>query len=63
MNLLRWQVIGGLDIALEVMLLAMTVALVWNLQAPIRTKAQVVLAFSFRLPYVDPRCRELIAQY
>lgn len=35
------------------MLLAMSVALVWNLQAPLGIKAQVVLAYSFRLPCVN----------
>ena len=50
LKLLRWQVIGGLDVAWEVILIAMTAALVWNLQAPLSTKAQVVSAFLFRLP-------------
>lgn len=49
-KLLRWQVIGALDVAWEVVLIAMTAALVWNLQAPLSTKVQVVSAFLFRLP-------------
>jgi hypothetical protein len=49
-QLLRWQVIGGLDIAWEILLIAMAVALVWSLQASIFIKVQVVSSFVFRLP-------------
>lgn len=51
-QLLRWQIIGGMDIAWEVLVVAMAAYLIWNLQAPLATKIQVVFAFSFRLLYV-----------
>ncbi|KAL1589047.1 hypothetical protein WHR41_02091 [Cladosporium halotolerans] len=52
--LLRWQIIGGMDIAWEVLVVAMAAYLMWNLQAPLATKIQVVFAFSFRLLLIAP---------
>jgi hypothetical protein len=49
-QLLRWQVIGGLDVLWEIVLIMMAVALVWSLQAPVFTKVQVVSSFLYRLP-------------
>lgn len=49
-QLLRWQIIGGLDLLWEIVLITMAVALVWSLQASIFTKVQVVSSFLFRLP-------------
>jgi hypothetical protein len=49
-QLLRWQIIGGLDVLWEIVLITMTVALVWGLQASFFTKVQVVSSFLYRLP-------------
>ncbi|PGH16039.1 hypothetical protein AJ79_02019 [Helicocarpus griseus UAMH5409] len=52
--LLRWRIVGALDILTELALSALSVFLVWSLQMPIRNKLIVVTAFSFRLSIVAP---------
>ena len=46
---LRWQVICGFDIVLEVAIVAMAVYLVWGVQMTTSKKATVVSAFACRL--------------
>jgi hypothetical protein len=46
----RWQVITGLDIITEILLLVLPVQLVWNLQMPRTTKAVLLVAFYIRAP-------------
>jgi hypothetical protein len=54
MQFLRWQVISAFDIAFELAMFAMSIYLVWDLQASLDMKGTVVFAFSMRLPYVAP---------
>jgi hypothetical protein len=53
MQLLRWQLISGFDIAFELCLVGMTIYLVWGLQTSLETKLTVVFSFGTRLPYVS----------
>ncbi|KAK0261592.1 hypothetical protein LTR35_017845 [Friedmanniomyces endolithicus] len=46
---IRLQVISALDIAFELAVVALSISLVYGLQAPLATKISVVSAFSFRL--------------
>ncbi|KYG42468.1 hypothetical protein M433DRAFT_7122 [Acidomyces richmondensis BFW] len=46
----RWQAITGLDVASEVILLALPFHLVWGLQMPLYKKAMIIIAFCLRLP-------------
>ena len=46
---LRWQVICGFDIVLEVAIVGMAVYLVWGVQMSWSKKVTVVSAFAFRL--------------
>jgi hypothetical protein len=50
MQLLRWQVISGFDIAFELCLVGMTIYLIWGLQTSLETKMTVVFSFGLRLP-------------
>ncbi|CZT22712.1 uncharacterized protein RCC_08417 [Ramularia collo-cygni] len=47
---LRWQVVTAFDIITELVLLALPVHLVWNLQMPWTKKAMIIIAFWIRLP-------------
>ncbi|KAI9803961.1 MAG: hypothetical protein M1833_000242 [Piccolia ochrophora] len=49
---LRWEIITGIGVFIEIILLALPVFLVWGLQMPFGPKAVVVAAFSFRLPVI-----------
>lgn len=45
-----WIGVGVTSIALEVVLLAFPIFLVWELQMPLASKLTVVLGFAFRIP-------------
>ncbi|KAH8602282.1 hypothetical protein B0O99DRAFT_648094 [Bisporella sp. PMI_857] len=49
---LRWKVISAFDIGFELGLVALTVYLVYGLQASLETKLTVVFAFAMRLPMI-----------
>ncbi|KAJ4983076.1 integral membrane protein [Stagonosporopsis vannaccii] len=49
---LRWRVITGLDVATEVLILALPVQLVWNLHMSVRNKFVVTAAFWLRVPTI-----------
>lgn len=44
-----WNVIGTIDIVLDLLLIAFPVWVVWTLQMPLRRKAVVVTGFGFRI--------------
>ncbi|KAI6974443.1 hypothetical protein KC318_g12121 [Hortaea werneckii] len=46
----RWQAITGLDLATELLLMALPCQLVWGLQMPFRKKAMILIAFYLRIP-------------
>jgi hypothetical protein len=47
---LRWQIIGALDVVIEVAIFANAIYLVRGLQMSFRLQSLVVMAFSLRLP-------------
>lgn len=49
----RWRLITILDVGSEIILMLIPAAMVYPLQMAFNLKFQVVLAFAFRLPYVD----------
>ncbi|KAI7505084.1 hypothetical protein KC367_g803 [Hortaea werneckii] len=46
----RWQAITALDLATELLLMALPCQLVWGLQMPFRKKAMILIAFYLRIP-------------
>ncbi|KAK3724870.1 hypothetical protein LTR37_000918 [Vermiconidia calcicola] len=48
----RWQALTALDIATEILLLALPLQLVWNLQMPLAKKVIVITALYLRLPVI-----------
>lgn len=46
----RWQLISAFDVITEIIILALIIGLVFNLQMPFKKKFMVVLGFTFRLP-------------
>ena len=54
LQVVRWDIIGAIDIATEVALFAMAILLVKDLKMDISKKTFVVVAFGLRLPYVYP---------
>lgn len=52
-QLLRWQILVAIDIAIEAVLILLSFFLVWKLQMEWQKKAIVVLGFAFRLPQVS----------
>jgi hypothetical protein len=51
-KVLRWKIVTAFDVATEVLLNVLSIAIVIPVQLTLRLKFQVVLAFLFRLPYV-----------
>ena len=49
----RWRLITILDAGSEIILVLIPTVMVYPLQMALNLKSQVVLAFAFRLPYVD----------
>jgi len=49
----RWDIIGGIDIASEIALFGMSILLVKDLKMDVSKKAFVVIAFGLRLPCVS----------
>jgi hypothetical protein len=50
--LIAWEVITAFNVAIEVLIFAMPVWLVWDLQTDLSKKVTVVLVFSMRLPVI-----------
>lgn len=50
LQVIRWNIIGAVDIASEVALFAMSILLVQDLKMDFGKKAFVVIAFGLRLP-------------
>ncbi|KAF2686928.1 hypothetical protein K458DRAFT_335021 [Lentithecium fluviatile CBS 122367] len=48
----RWRVITWLDIATEIMCLALPIQLIWNLQMAMKTKSIVAIVFWIRAPTI-----------
>ncbi|KAF2639092.1 hypothetical protein P280DRAFT_550562 [Massarina eburnea CBS 473.64] len=51
-QILRWRIVVVLDVVSEGLMCLLPVILIYPLQMPFRRKAQVVAAFSFRLPII-----------
>ncbi|KAH9903776.1 hypothetical protein F4778DRAFT_781158 [Xylariomycetidae sp. FL2044] len=48
----RWRVIMATDIAIEVIILTLPIALIWSLNMTTKLKAKVALAFGSRIPLI-----------
>lgn len=49
---LRWQAITGVDVGSDLLGFLSPLVFVWNLNMKVSLKAEVILAFSFRLPMI-----------
>lgn len=58
-QVVRWDIIGAIDIATEVALFAMAILLVKDLKMDVSKKSFVVVAFGLRLPCVSIQIRTL----